>query len=159
MYRANYSLWTDNGIFDAVQAERDRQDAKWGVQHWPDGTNLVGDDGRMMWAKYLCEAHAREGTVTWREILDEEVKEAFAETEWSKLRTELVQCMAVIAAWIEDGDSRSHESDTSEMDNPKYAAEDVFYPGKYFGPPVGSSYGFDFGFGPTRDRQAGPEGH
>jgi hypothetical protein len=113
MYRTNYSLWTDKGIFDAVQDERDRQDQKWGAdRHQPDGTGRIHDEALALSAKYVTSEHTRAGTVTWRDILWEEVLEAFAETEWSKLREELIQSMAVIAAWIEDGDGRKSNKST-----------------------------------------------
>jgi len=44
--------------------------------------------------------------VTWRDILYEEVLEAYVETDWSALRAELVQVAAVAVAWIEHLDRR-----------------------------------------------------
>lgn len=125
MYRANYSLWTDKGIFDAVQDERDRQDQKWGAQHWPDGTGRIHDEALALSAQYVCDVHTRAGTVTWRDILWEEIHEAFAETEWSKLREELVQSMAVIAAWIEDGDNRASDKSTVDKLGSQFIPERV----------------------------------
>jgi hypothetical protein len=90
---------------EAVDDERRAQLAKWGEQHHPDGTErrrarLAGA------ARARCQVAAEEGRVTWRHILDEEVEEAFAETDPAKLRAELVQVAAVCAAWIADLDSR-----------------------------------------------------
>jgi hypothetical protein len=40
-------------------------------------------------------------TLTWADILEEEIAEALAESDPVKLRAELVQSGAVIVAWIE----------------------------------------------------------
>jgi hypothetical protein len=42
----------------------------------------------------------------WRDILAEEVAEAFAETDPDRLQTELIQAAAVVQAWIADLRSR-----------------------------------------------------
>jgi hypothetical protein len=92
-------------IYEEIAEERKRQDHKWGEQHHPDGTSL-----RFM---ALCDdAKARNDaadpfSITWQGILDEEVLEAFTETDRTKLRTELIQVAAVAVAWIEDLDSRA----------------------------------------------------
>jgi hypothetical protein len=46
----------------------------------------------------------REQNCDWASILMEELSEAIEEGEWRPMRAELVQCMAVIASWIECGD-------------------------------------------------------
>jgi hypothetical protein len=104
-----------------VAAERERQDAKWGEQNHPDGTgcwrrvsggemrrdNDVADirAERAIEDKGACDLAAREGRITWRHILREEVSEAFAE-DGDALRVELIQSAAVIVAWIEAIDRR-----------------------------------------------------
>lgn len=110
---------------EAVDEERGRQLAKWGDQRHPDGT---GDQASMFGMP--MEAIARmlktvndqlhraqpgwstvdmqpTGGPQWLPILLEEVFEAAAETDPINLRTELVQCAAVIAAWISDIDRRT----------------------------------------------------
>lgn len=94
--------------FNDIAYERMRQDAKWGEQNHPDGT----DGGaffaeRRDYRRKVCQAYAAEGTVTWRHILDEEVHEAYAETDTAKLRQELVEVAAVAVAWIEAIDRRT----------------------------------------------------
>lgn len=86
--------------------ERKAQIRKWGHQHHPDGTG--GDEARFQadWDRGACQQAAENGTLTWQHILQEEVSEAFAESDLAKLREELVQVGAVAAAWIEDIDSR-----------------------------------------------------
>lgn len=93
------------GLIDDFWAERQAQLQKWGVQRHPDGT---GERYRLLADRYRadCQLAAANGGPTWRHILAEEVFEAFAETDTAKLRTELVQSAAVIAAWIEDIDNR-----------------------------------------------------
>ena len=107
-----------------VLAERARQDAKWGEQNHPDGT---GPETRPLLphlrinalpphahARDLADAftsstndHAAADNVTWTDILLEEVFEALAEDDETKLRTELVQVAAVAAQWVEAIDRRT----------------------------------------------------
>lgn len=93
-------------VFTAISIERMRQDQVWGEQNHPDGTGgyYAREDAED--AKVLCRDRAKAGTITWRDILDEEVKEAFAESDLDKLRTELLQVAAVAAAWVEAIDRR-----------------------------------------------------
>jgi NTP pyrophosphatase (non-canonical NTP hydrolase) len=66
------------GILDRIRAERDRQDAKWGIRvHTPYGWLLILQEEIGEVAKALLEGAA---------------DEAF---------DELVQCAAVIVAWLE----------------------------------------------------------
>ena len=108
-----------------VALERARQNLKWGEQNHPDGTgpqtlplheavrgpgSVEGDKhyafGLALMAKQATDHAARAGTVTWRDILLEEVLEAFAEDDLTKLRTELVQVAAVAEQWAEAIDRR-----------------------------------------------------
>lgn len=89
-----------------VDAERQRQLAKWGEQHHPDGTG--GSGARYVADRYrsiVDHALQADGPV-WRDVLLEEVYEALAETDPVHLRTELLQVAAVCAAWITDLDHR-----------------------------------------------------
>ncbi|WP_221933227.1 hypothetical protein [Streptomyces albidoflavus] len=90
-----------------VDAERQRQLARFGDQHHPDGTAITEDRERADRARHLCDSMTRLGLLTWRDILHEEVQEAFAESDPTLLRTELVQVAAVALAWISDLDSRT----------------------------------------------------
>jgi len=94
-------------FYRAVSAERVRQLQKWGDQRHPDGTGLLGSQSNAEAARIHCQRAAEQGNVTWQHILAEEVFEAFAEHDPAKLRAELVQCGAVIAAWISDLDRRT----------------------------------------------------
>lgn len=90
-----------------ISTERAAQDAKWGEQSHPDGTGLPGDQNLADWARGVCDEEHRKGAGTWRHILEEEFREAMAETDPVKLRNELVQSAAVIAAWVEHIDRRT----------------------------------------------------
>lgn len=94
-------------LAEDIDAERQRQLAKWGEQSHPDGTAITGDAERANRARHTCQVMAERGMVSWRDILHEEVQEAFAESDPEKLRAELVQSAAVIAAWVLDLDRRS----------------------------------------------------
>jgi hypothetical protein len=116
-------LWEDGGFFDEVADERVAQHLKWGVQHWPGGTATSPDDKVMAdEAKRATGIAMHVGDITWRDILIEEVLEAFAEGEWSKLRVELVQSAAVIAAWVEDGDRAASEAAGGPVPDPRASA-------------------------------------
>ena len=95
------------GIVDDVIAERERQHAQWGSPDIPLGTS------RETWA--ATEAHLREvcntkladGTVTFLDVLLEEVFEFAAEEDPAKARDELVQVLAVGVQIIEAIDRRA----------------------------------------------------
>ena len=90
---------------EAVDAERQRQLAKWGMQRHPDGTGRPGDREMADRMRAICKANGP-AEDNWRDILAEEVAEAFAETDPAALETELVQCAAVIQHWIANLHSR-----------------------------------------------------
>jgi hypothetical protein len=100
-------------VLAEVGAERSRQDLKWGEQNHPDGRLGTDHDVRRAGAaKFVCQQAAALGKaglggVTWREILDEEVAEAFAEIDPVKLRAELIQVAAVAVAWAQALDRRA----------------------------------------------------
>ncbi len=92
-------------------AERYRQDCKWGPigakdLAMPDGTGAPVQQDEAAQARRHCDAEHARGEGTWQSILAEEVAEAFAESDPTKLRSELVQVAAVAAKWIEAIDGR-----------------------------------------------------
>jgi hypothetical protein len=110
-------------LLEEVKAEMGRACAKHGPQTTiPDGTgaNLTTLDGactieaaatlrrrRANAARERTDVATREGKLTWRHVLEEEVCEAFAEDEPAKLRAELLQVAAVALRWIEAIDARA----------------------------------------------------
>lgn len=89
-------------VLDDVLAERDRQHAKWGQQDLPDGTTR--DHAavlRAVDAQTRCAEAALLGTLTFRHIADEEIAEAFAETDDELLEVECIQAAAVFVQWVE----------------------------------------------------------
>lgn len=96
-----------------VLGERNSQNAKWGEQNHPDGTGHFTLIEEADLARARCERAFNEGVGTWRHILNEEVTEAFAESDTEKLREELVQVAAVTVAWIEAIDRRENGKDAS----------------------------------------------
>lgn len=102
-------------VLEEVLAERARQDEKWGEQNHPSGTGPDVQWPVHAWggAKAVAEVakdrtdwRAREGGLTYLDILHEEVAEAFAEKDEQALRAELVQVAAVAVQWIEAIDRR-----------------------------------------------------
>ena len=88
-----------------IAAERAAQDARWGIQEFPDGTGPERV-GMAETARAAVAAANRAGRLTWREILEEEAAEAYAESDRHRLRAELVQTAAVAVKWIEALDRR-----------------------------------------------------
>ena len=110
-------------IYEEIQAERARQDAKWGEQNHPSFDTVLMDrvggctPQRMceeyeipseMRAKYLCQSADRD--VTWPHIAVEELCEAVSTLDEKNLRGELVQLAAVVVQWIECIDRRAASS-------------------------------------------------
>lgn len=93
-------------VLSDIEAERRAQDAKWGEQNHPDGTNEAykkeADE-----AKKNCAELVELGLLCWIDILIEEVAEACAEADPVKLRAELIQVAAVAANWAQAIDRRS----------------------------------------------------
>jgi hypothetical protein len=90
-------------VVGEVIAERAAQDRQWGEQNHPDGTSPAAYTRAAEVAQAVTNMHAAEGSVTWLDILHEEVMEAFASRT---PRDELVQVAAVAVAWIEAIDRR-----------------------------------------------------
>ncbi|WP_063803523.1 endonuclease VII domain-containing protein [Streptomyces silvensis] len=104
------ALFTTPGVrqfAEEIDAERQRQIAKFGDQHHPDGTGLTLD--QLAWAEEArerCQQAAADGSLSWAHILEEEVAEALAEADPARLREEILQVAAVCAAWVHDLDTR-----------------------------------------------------
>ena len=125
-------------VFEAlmeVAQERSRQDARWGQQNHPDGTgkksvplNRIVHNGPIsgrsgsnhfafglsLMAKQATDRAAKEGMVSWADILLEEVFEAMAEDSPALLVQELTQVAAVAVAWVEALERRLRESGTGQ---------------------------------------------
>lgn len=98
------------GVLAEVCAERVRQDDKWGPQNHPDGTGRPGDVDMATLDRAKCKANGPDQD-NWRDILQEEISEAFAETDPILLRAELVQVAAVAVAWAQAIDRRQTQQD------------------------------------------------
>lgn len=104
------------GILAEVLNERFRQDSKWGLQDHPNGTGpdlilfphgvgtfqQIRDD-----AKQFTDQSTLDGSLTYADVLVEEVFEALAESDPATLRVELVQIAAVCVQWIQALDRRT----------------------------------------------------
>ncbi|GLZ77095.1 hypothetical protein Afil01_19020 [Actinorhabdospora filicis] len=91
-----------------VRAERARQDELWGEQNHVDGTGMKRHQEALEATRDITDRSAEVGTLTWAEILSEEVAEALAEHDPVKLRAELIQVAAVAVAWVEAIDRRTN---------------------------------------------------
>lgn len=125
-------------VFDDVLAERAKQDEKWGEQNHPDADQTIlarrerGDQyadpasiARRLAeeyeiptaarAKFACQEKARQGRVTWFDILLEEVAElleAIAAGDLEAIRDEVIDVTAVGHVWAEALDRRRWETVT-----------------------------------------------
>jgi hypothetical protein len=94
-------------VLHDVRKERDAQDAQWGSNRdHPDGTGIGHYQEMATYYRAICQRHADQGTVTWTDIFLEEVYEVLAESDPAKIRAELIQAIAVGAAWVEGIDRR-----------------------------------------------------
>lgn len=103
---------------DDIVRERLHQDELWGQQNHPNGTGMTEDRARADSARHVCDVMFRNGMGSWRDILNEEVQEAFAEHDPVRLREELIQVAAVALAWVENmdrGDQPECSKHCSEM--------------------------------------------
>jgi hypothetical protein len=89
-----------------VEREVVAQVTRWGYQHWPNGTGSEDDHRHADLYRAACDTSDAAGSTTWRQILVEEVFEAFAEEDDDKLAAELVQVAAVAVSWLRDIMSR-----------------------------------------------------
>lgn len=95
------------GVLSDVAQERKRQDRKWGEQNHPDGTgSRQMREGCAYW-RNVNENAVADGLLTWRDILAEEVFEAFAEADEAALRRELIEVAAVAVSWVQAMDRRA----------------------------------------------------
>ncbi len=100
-------LGPDAHVLAEVQAERERQDAKWGEQNHPDGTGNKSQHEYADQARKWCEAAFGSGYGTWSDVLAEEVAEVNGERDPARLRAELIQVAAVAVAWVGAIDRRA----------------------------------------------------
>lgn len=94
-------------VLAEVEIERHHQNDIWGDQNWPDGTGVLPSD---KWtAGYLqtrCRNRFDEGIGSWRDIMQEALGEAYAESDPAPLRDALIRLSAVAVAWAESIDRR-----------------------------------------------------
>jgi hypothetical protein len=95
------------GIVDEVFAERERQHDQWGVQDIPFGTSQKDWAEVEAHMRAECQRKTADGTVTFLDVLLEEVFEAAAEEDPAKLRDELIQVIAVGFQIVEAIDRRA----------------------------------------------------
>ncbi|QDG64499.1 hypothetical protein NIBR502771_02140 [Pseudarthrobacter sp. NIBRBAC000502771] len=114
-----YETFAGSKALLEVANERIQQTAKWGEQNHQNGTGPetyplgemdsltyaeLGEDEAVELAavaKLATDKNARRGSVTWKDILLEEVFEALAEADHIKLKAELIQVAAVAVQWVE----------------------------------------------------------
>ena len=95
---------TRSEILGDVWVERERQQSKFGPQRRTSGT-WVGFKATADNYRRLCDLMEAQGGASWFAILMEEVYEAAAEEDKTRMRAELVQVAAVAVAWIENLDN------------------------------------------------------
>lgn len=97
-----------SSLLGEVGAERVLQHMKWGVQNWENGTGHNAWKTRANSAKDTIRwIQAHNQSITFQDILHEEVCEAFAETDPVALRKELIQVAAVCVQWIQAIDRKA----------------------------------------------------
>lgn len=114
---AGYYTTDMKDILNEIEMEVNAQLNKWGVQSHSNGTGQPYDGVTADTARSICDWAAKQGTLTWRHILDEEVKEAFAESDYFKLREELIQVAAVCCSWVQALDRTKQDNQTESVGN------------------------------------------
>lgn len=103
-------MWNPSVIHE-IALERKRQVALWGEQNHSDLSKGDYTQSEMKVAlkfvRQINEANIHNGTTNWYQIMREELLEAVTAESTQHLREELIQCAAVILAWIEDVDRRT----------------------------------------------------
>lgn len=101
------------GVLYEIGIERVRQNHKWGEQNHPDFADMPVVMRPLHYeiptkadAIKVCDGRAEDGTLTWADILIEEVAEAIETRTPGELREELIQVAAVAIAWVEAIDRR-----------------------------------------------------
>lgn len=96
-------------LYADIYAERQYQIKKWGEQHRNLGTGGKAWQNRADKAKARCDAAERnsrstnpDDKATWLAVLEEEFCEAMAESDYARVKAELIQVAAVAVAIIED---------------------------------------------------------
>ena len=103
-----------NHIFEEIAAERKRQNEKWGEQNHPmhfDDLVYAGCRKKLDDLRHMNDWREKENTLSWFDILEEEVYEAFAETDPVRQKAEMVQVAAVAVQIIEYLDRRISKED------------------------------------------------
>lgn len=85
-----------------VRLKREKNRLKWGEQNWPDGTGPTTERiARRAAAQARVDAGMKAGTVTYRDILAEEVFEVDCEEAPELVLAELVDVASVAMDWID----------------------------------------------------------
>ena len=105
-------------VLDEIRAERARQFAKYGTnedlqdgtgENWLEPLVAIGVDAAHIESVLRFDYEVYEktrGTITWMHLVREEVAEAFAEMDPTRLREEVLQVAALCVSWIEKIDAR-----------------------------------------------------
>lgn len=114
MIDENEIISPNEQLFKEILAERVRQDNEWAPQSMPSVLNVGTDIRHSRYlipdedsAKFNRERAFQNGIGTWAHIFIEEVCEAVAAKNEADRRMELVQCAAIIFAWISDIDNKT----------------------------------------------------
>jgi len=95
-------------VFDEVRRECTAAWQKFGPQTAvPDGTGADWQKHEADIARMTCQSAFAAGDGSWMAILHEEVAEAFAESDPTLLRAELLQVAAVALRWVEAIEART----------------------------------------------------
>lgn len=99
-----WNKYATDEVLREVRNERHYQEARFGRQDMPYGFGSERDQLAAKTYRAVADIRAENDTLTHRNVLVEEVFEAFAETDPEKMRAELIQVAAVAVKIVEQID-------------------------------------------------------
>ena len=96
-------------IAKEIEAERKQKDEKFGEQNYQVRVSLTEIPGFDHALEYFRKQNSNPLKITWHTIIMEEVSKAFAETDFVKMREEMIHVAAIAVQIIEYLDRRADE--------------------------------------------------
>ena len=114
---------TVNDVLADIARETLAQQEQWGVQVFPSRDWTIGPSPQAVARRYsvpsptlarmFVEEGKRRGTLTWTDLVMEEVSEAICARTEAGMRAELLQVAGRIVQWVQDIDRRARQAEVA----------------------------------------------